>query len=189
MAKERQKTLEDKLEAAVAAALPQPSDLVVRTEEPKDEDEIRSLLLEAFDTAAEADLVASLRRTGAIVLALVAIEQQKIVGYVAFSRIWVETTEDGVPAVSLAPLAVGAKFRDKGIASHLVREGHACLAAMGESLSVVVGEPGFYGRLGYSRHRASGLISDYPEEYVLAISFADAPRQGALSYPAAFGEL
>ena len=42
------------------------------------------------------------------------------------------------------PLAVYTEYQQQGIATRLVREGHACLAAMGETLSIVVGEPGYY---------------------------------------------
>ena len=186
MATDRMKALETSLEEAVAAALPQPDDFAIRAEEPRDSDGIRTLLKAAFETAAEADLVEAMRRRGAIVLSLVATHGSAIVGYVSFARIWVEQEGGDFAAVALAPLAVAKEYRGRGIGALLVKEGHACLAAKGEALSIVLGDPRFYGRLGYSRHRASGFASDYPEEFLLAISFADAPREGALSYPDAF---
>ena len=71
----------------------------------------------------------------------------------------------------------------------MLREAHACLAALGETLSVVLGEPDFYGRFGYGNRRVARFQSDYQSPYLMALSFGSAPSEGRLVYPAAFNVL
>jgi putative acetyltransferase len=97
--------------------------------------------------------------------------------------------EEPFTAVALAPLAVYPEYQNQGLATRLVREGHACLAAMGVKLSVVLGEPSYYGRFGYAHRRASLFASDYQSPYLMAISFGAAPWEGRLVYPDAFAAL
>jgi putative acetyltransferase len=130
-----------------------------------------------------------LRADSDLVLGLVAEDRGVVVGYVAFSRLKIEGSDGPFDAVALAPLAVYPEYQNEGIATHLVREAHACLAALGETLSVVVGEPGYYGRFGYSNRRVAGFASDYQSPYLMGLSFGSAPSEGRLVYPPAFSLL
>ena len=161
----------------------------IRLEEPRDADDVRDLLEACFPGFAEADLVDRLRRDGDIVLSLVAEDEGVVIGYVAFSRLAIEGEDDAAPAVALAPLAVYTEYQSQGVATQLVREGHACIAYLGETLSVVLGEPHYYGRFGYTHRRASAFTSEYQSPYLMAISFGAAPWEGRLVYPAAFAAL
>jgi putative acetyltransferase len=161
----------------------------IRLEGPGDAPEIRDLLEACFPGFGEADLVDTLRTDGDIVLSLAAEDENVVVGYLAFSRLMVEGANARTPAVALAPLAVYPEYQQQGIATRLVREGHACLAAMGEKLSVVVGEPHYYNRFGYHHRRAASFQCEYQSPYLMAISFGAAPSQGRLVYPAAFAAL
>jgi putative acetyltransferase len=161
----------------------------IRLEEQRDAPQIRDLLEACFPGYAEADLVENLRRDGDIVLSLAAEDGGVVVGYVAFSRLTVQGEDGSTPAVALAPLAVYPEYQSQGVATRLVREGHACVAYLGEKLSVVLGEPHCYGRFGYSHRRAAAFTSDYQSPYLVAISFGAAPWEGRLVYPAAFAAL
>jgi putative acetyltransferase len=160
-----------------------------RLEAQGDATQIRELLEASFPGYGEADLVDVLRRDGDIVLSLVAEESDFIIGHILFSRLTVEGQAGTSRAVALAPLAVYTEYQQHGIATRLVREGHACLAAMGETLSVVLGEPTYYGRFGYSHRRAANFDSDYQSPYLMALSFGAAPWEGRLLYPRAFSLL
>lgn len=162
---------------------------VIRVEEPRDAPEIRNLLEACFPGFGEADLVDQLRHDGKIVLSLVAEDEGVVIGAVCFSRLNVETHEGSVPAVALAPLAVYTEYQSHGVATRLVRESHVYLPYMGETLSVVLGEPGYYGRFGYSHRRAAHFASEYQSPYLMAISFGAAPWEGRLVYPSAFARL
>ena len=162
---------------------------VIRLEQAGDQSQIRDLLEACFPGYGEADLVDQLRRDGDLVLSLAAEDEGVIVGYLAFSRLRIEDEEGANRAVALAPLAVYTEYQSQGLATRLIREGHACLAYMGEKLSIVLGEPGYYGRFGYSHRRAAHFASEYQSPYLMAISFGAAPWEGRLIYPAAFAGL
>ena len=162
---------------------------LIRLENPSDPPAIRELLEEVFPGQGEADLVDALRSDGDVVLSLVAERDGYVIGHVMLSRLLVESEGQSVPAVVLGPLAVYPEYQHRGVSTLLLREAHACLAYMGERLSVVLGEPDYYGKFGYSHRRASRFISDYQSPYLMALSFGEAPWEGRLVYPAAFAAL
>jgi putative acetyltransferase len=161
----------------------------IREAQPDDYASIRVLLADAFEQAAEADLVEGLRRYGDAVLELVAEIDGRVAGHVLFSRLMVDGSGGGIPAVALAPLAVGAAARRRGVAAALVEEGHRRLLAMGERLFVVLGEPAYYGRFGYRHERAAGFDCDWQCEALQALAWRDAPTEGRLIYARAFADL
>ncbi len=167
----------------------QPGLAVMRQEDPTDASQIRDLLEASFPGYLEATLVNRLRSDGDIDLSLVAEDQGVVIGYIAFSRLMIEGGHQPFHAAALAPLAVYPEYQQQGVATRLAREGHACLAAMGITLSVVLGEPSFYSRFGYSNRRAAHFESEYQSPYLMALSFGAAPWEGRLVYPAAFNLL
>lgn len=172
-------------------ATPEPrvGPVFLRGEQAPDAAQIRALLEASFPGFGEAILVDRLRSDGDIVLSLAAEDAGVVIGYVAFSRLMVEGDGAPFPAVALAPLAVYPEYQQQGVATRLVQEGHACLAALGETLCVVLGEPQFYARFGYSNRRVANFSSDYQSPYLMALSFGAAPSQGRLVYAPAFAAL
>jgi putative acetyltransferase len=163
--------------------------MIVRGARAEDGFAISELLEAAFGGTAEAGLVAALARNGDLVLAAVAEDGPTLIGYIAFSRLMV-TSEDGdFRAVALAPLAVAPSRQRQGIGAALVEYAHGRLRRAGEALSVVLGEPGYYRRFGYSTERAAGFASPYPTDHLMALTFAAAPSRGRLIYPRAFAGL
>lgn len=165
------------------------SELTIREAAPPDRPAIGALLTEAFGQDGEARLVDQLVAGGETVLDLVAERDGAILGHVLFSRLYVEDGAGSFPAVALAPLAVAERARRGGIAAALVTEAHRRLSADGETLSVVLGDPAYYGRFGYSHRAAAGFTSDYQCEALQALHWGEAPSQGRLVYAAAFAAL
>lgn len=163
--------------------------LVIRPAEPADRAGIRDVELQAFGQPAEAYLVEALVAGGDTVLELVATQEGEIVGHILFSRLFVESDDRHFPAVALAPLSVKPKRQDSGIGTALVEAAHALLKDAGETLSVVLGEPSYYGRFGYAHERAAGFASDYQCEALQALAWGDAPASGRLVYARAFSDL
>ena len=163
--------------------------LIIREAVPADRAAIRAVEEQAFGQASEADLVERLVADGDAVLELVAEIDGRVVGHVLFSRLQVEREGFAFAAVALAPLAVEPSWQGQGIGSALVKEGHRLLAAAGEKLSVVLGDPGYYARLGYRRDLAEGFSSDYQGEALQALAWGEAPRTGRLVYAPAFTAL
>lgn len=160
--------------------------MAIRTATPKDREAIRLVEEHAFGQKVEAGLVDALVDEGDALLELVAEEEGAIVGHVLFSRLFVEQNERKFPAVALAPLAVEPAFHGTGIGGALVREAHLRLKDAGEKLSVVVGDPEYYGRFGYSHARAARFECDYNCEALQALAWGDAPAAGRLIYAKAF---
>lgn len=165
------------------------SAFVVRPEETEDRVAIRALHVLAFGNEGEARLVDALRAAGDIVLSLVAENDGEVRGHILFSRLIVRQEVVRFPAVALAPLAVHPDHQRDGIGSALVEEGHLRLQQRNERLSVVLGDPDYYGRFGYTHERAKGFESAYQSDALQALAWGEAPYDGALEYPAAFAEL
>ncbi len=159
----------------------------IRAATPKDREAIRLVEEHAFGQQTEAGLVDALVASGDAVLELVAEEDGHVVGHILFSRLYVDDGSRKYPAVALAPLAVEPSFHGTGIGGALVREAHLRLKEAGETLSIVLGEPAYYGRFGYAHGRAGQFESDYQCEALQALAWGDAPASGKLVYASAFG--
>lgn len=158
----------------------------IRAATPRDRDAIRRVEEHAFGEKAEAGLVEALVQNRDAVLELIAEEDGEIVGHILFSRLYVETGGRLHPAVALAPLAVEPVFHGTGIGGALVREAHIRLKAAGETLSLVLGEPKYYGRFGYAHARAAGFESEFQSVALQALAWDEAPESGRLVYAAPF---
>jgi putative acetyltransferase len=159
----------------------------VRPEAARDAADIRSVVEEAFGQAAEADLVDRLRSDGDLVMSLVAVSEG-IIGYAAFSPVAIDGSS--AAAVALAPVAVRPPWQRRGVGTALIRDGLRRLAANGVALAVVVGDPDYYGRFGFSRELAAGLKTPYDAAHVLALPLAGRPTaSGKVRYARAFATL
>ncbi|WP_295812153.1 GNAT family N-acetyltransferase [uncultured Nitratireductor sp.] len=164
--------------------------ITIRPETAADRDTVHALLTAAFEGDGEAGLVRALHAAGDVVLALVAEFEGAVCGHVLFSRLNVENGDKSSPAVALAPLAVLPARQRRGIGAQLVEEAHRQLKTTGETLSVVLGEPSYYRRFGYTRNDAAGFESEYQCDALQAVRWGDAvPRTGRLVYAPAFGGL
>jgi putative acetyltransferase len=160
----------------------------IGSETAADRDAIRQIHRAAFPGADEADLVERLRRDGDLVLTLVA-RDGEAVGHVAFSRITLAGST--LKATALAPLAVLPDRQGAGIGTALVRQGLNYLRATREDLVLVLGEPGFYGRFGFSAQAARAFETPYdgPALQSLALSPAGRGATGPVRYAGAFADL
>lgn len=152
-----------------------------------DRHNINGLVETAFGRPDEARLVDALAADGDIVLELVAEREASIIGHLLFSPIVVETANRSSSAVALAPLSVAPAFQRKGLGAALVEDGHRRLRLAGETLSVVLGDPAYYGRFGYEHERAARFESEWQCEAMQALAWsAEAPSRGRLVYAGAF---
>jgi len=151
---------------------------------------IREVEEAAFGQPDEARLVDRIVADGDVVLELVAQRNGQLLGHVLFSRLTVELPGgQRFPAVALAPLAVAPEAQRRGIGLALIEQAHRRLAGAGETLSVVLGEPEYYGRAGYAHGRAADFDCDWRCEALQAVAWGDAPSIGRLVYAPAFAAL
>jgi putative acetyltransferase len=166
--------------------------LTVRCEDTADTRErllVRSVNQVAFGRPDEADLVDGLRSEGAVLQSLVAEVDQRIVGHVLFSRMSIETSTSSVSAAALAPVAVLPDYQRRGIGGQLIRCGLDLLRTQGEQIVIVLGDPDYYSRFGFSREKARSLESPFSPEAFLAMELSSGALEGIrgrVRYAAAF---
>jgi len=166
------------------------STLILREETAADWPAIDRLHQTAFNGPTEADLVRALHREQAVVLSLIAEEDGGIAGHALYSRVLVEIGGEFVPALALAPLAVAPERQRRGVGSRLVEEAHRRLAAQGEGMVFVVGDPAYYERFGFSKAAARPFKTPYDGPHVMALALnSGVPASGIVRYPIAFAEL
>jgi putative acetyltransferase len=161
----------------------------IRPEEPHDWPQISALIETAFGQPAEADLAQRLRAAGDLVLSLTAADGN-LVGHIAFSRLALPDAPS-TRACALAPLAVLPLRQRQGIGSALVLEGLVRLAQNGMDLVLVLGEPSYYGRFGFSADLANRLKTPYDGPYLQALALSESGKaaRGPAAYAPAFAEL
>ena len=116
--------------------------LTIRQESKNDYEEVYNVIKTAFETAEhsdgnEQDLVVALRKSDNFIpeLSLVAVMDNKIVGYILFTKIKVDKQEE----LALAPLVVLPEYQKQGIGRTLIQEGHKKAKELGYHYSVVLG--------------------------------------------------
>jgi putative acetyltransferase len=150
--------------------------VTIRTERPADRQAIFAVHAAAFPGAAEARLVDALRAGGSVRVSLVAEMGGAIAGHILFSPVAV--APEGRLGAGLAPLAVLAALRRRGIGGRLVECGLEACRRAGLGFVVVLGEPGYYRRFGFRRALDVGLRNEHgaDEEFM-----ARELRAGALA--------
>lgn len=167
-------------------------DLTIRCEVPGVEEQsaVRCVIAAAFGRPDEADLVDRLRAGDTTLLSLVAELDQRVVGHILFSRMWIDAPDGPIPAAALAPLAVLPEHQRRGIGGQLLRHGLNLLSDQGERIVIVLGHPDYYPRFGFSCEKARDLESPFPREAFMALELIlgalDGIR-GTVRYAAAFG--
>ena len=150
---------------------------------------VQALHREAFGGDVEAVLIEKLQAAGLIVSSMVAVSEDRVVGHILLSHLTVTVEGRRVAAVSLAPLAVLPGNQRQGIGTRLVRRGLEDVRNKGRTAVIVLGQPEFYGRIGFSADLARKLASPYAGPAFMALELvpgALAGRDGVVGYPEAF---
>lgn len=142
---------------------------------------VDSLLLAAFDTGAEAELVKRLRADKVMATEIVHHGDDRLNGYAALSYMTAPTGW-----LCLAPVAVSPKSQGQGVGGQVLKLVLKWALDRGHHV-VVLGDPDFYGRHGFSSARAANLRSPYPISHTLLAGPGDDAPAETLVYPAAFG--
>ncbi|MFJ8539031.1 GNAT family N-acetyltransferase [Streptomyces sp. NPDC093591] len=163
---------------------------ITRAETSADIPAIRDIVLAAFDTSLEADLVDALRADPSWIegLSLVSTDENgRPVGYALLTRCHI----GDAPALCLGPCAVRPEQQNSGAGSAAVRAALSAAKGMGERHVVVLGHPTYYPRFGFTRASAHGigLTIDVPDEALMALTLdAEHPLpSGTVRYAAPFG--
>lgn len=166
----------------------------IRQENQKDYEEVYRVVKTAFETAEhsdgnEQDLVVALRNSDSFIpeLSLVAVKEDKIVGYILFTKIKIENHEE----IALAPLAVLPEYQKQGIGSMLIEQGHKIAKQLGYHYSIVLGSENYYPKFGYIPATQYGIQApfDVANENFMAVKLNDTDIEikGVVQYAKEFG--
>lgn len=111
-----------------------------------------------------ADLVNGLLddKTATPLLSLVAVNDDKLIGHILFTKAKVIQTTEPVSAQILAPLAVLPDAQRKGVGGQLIKDGLIQLKESGVELVFVLGHPDYYPRSGFIPAGELGFEAPYP---------------------------
>jgi len=164
------------------------TDITVRPENRDDTASIEKIISSTFRDHPQSNqkehfLVADLRNQGALTLSLVAVLSYKVVGHIAFSEVTINGKRQSW--YGLAPVAVAPDDQKRGIGTKLITEGLAAIKKNGARGCVLLGEPEYYNRFGFTANAALTL-PDVPPEFFLALSFCRNIPSGVVAYHKAF---
>ncbi len=152
--------------------------MLIRQEKLEDINEIRELVKSAFLTADHSDgseylLIDKLRSSDGFVkeLALVAVEEDTILGHIIFTHVMVGERK----GLALAPLSVLPTAQKKGVGSALITKAHEIATEMGYDFSVVLGSELYYPKFGYTPAEKYGIKAPFtvPSENFMVVFFTD----------------
>jgi putative acetyltransferase len=162
--------------------------MIIRPEERKDIDAIEQITCDAFlnhpySHQTEHLIIKALREAGALAVSLVAEADGEVVGHIAFSEVAID---DSYPSwFGLGPISVRPDSQRRGIGWALLQAGLAAICAIGARGCVLVGNPDFYDRFGFSQ-ASPLLLEGVLPQYFLALAFGDRPSGGQVAFHPAF---
>lgn len=135
----------------------------VRPESPRDLAEIHDVLVRAFPSEAEANLVDALRGRTEPQISLVAEQPADgVVGHILFTPVEIRSASGRSTAVGLGPLGVSPDFQRRGVGAALVEAGLSACRSAGERVVVVLGHASYYPRFGFRSAWDFGLYHSVP---------------------------
>ena len=104
------------------------------------------------------------------ILSLVAVENDKLIGHILYTKATITQTKLSISAQILAPLAILPDEQKKGVGEKLINKGLIQLKELGTELVFVLGHPTYYPRCGFFPAGEKGFEAPYPipEEYAAA---------------------
>ncbi len=151
---------------------------------------IDRLLRSAFGGGEEARLVALLRDDGLNLVDLVAEVDGAIVGQVLLPPLE-DATTGTFAGLTLAPLAVDPAHQRRGIGTALVQAALKGAKAIDGRLVVVLGDPAYYLRFGFTAEAAAGIACIHSGPHLMAIDLTGLPSaiERQVRYPWPFAWL
>ena len=168
--------------------------ITIRPEKTMDYSAIFKINQLAFrNRTAEALLIEAVRESESFNsnLSLVAEKQGELIGHILFSEIYLQTQDEKLMALALAPMAVLPQYQRQGIGSSLVRKGLEASKEAGYKIVIVLGHPNFYPRFGFLAELALPLKCPYGDcgEAWMALELIPESLKGVrgeVVYPPAF---
>ncbi|WP_169546277.1 GNAT family N-acetyltransferase [Sneathiella aquimaris] len=163
-------------------------EVIFREETHKDAATITDIIKRAFEKHPHSDqkehlIVQRLRDQSALTLSLVAEVSGTVVGHIAFSPVTING--DSLDWVGLGPVSVDPDYQNIGIGSGLIKNGLRRIEDSKANGCVLLGEPGFYSRFGFTTS-IKLTLPDVPADYFMVRPFGRCVPTGTVSYHSAF---
>jgi predicted N-acetyltransferase YhbS len=175
-------------------------EIILRQEQEADHAAVSEVIAAAFQQEDYSDhqeqvLVTRLRQSEAFIpeLALVAENNQGIIGYILLTRIKIINEHRSFDSLAMAPVAVKPEYQKQGIGGRLILKSHQLAKDLGFNSVVVLGHDQYYPRFGYERSDKYGieLPFDVPPENCMVIPLTEGGLTGIsghVQYPKEFYE-
>jgi putative acetyltransferase len=162
--------------------------MTIRPETSHDFNAIENIHIAAFanhphSRQTEHLIVNALRADHALTVSLVAEMDRKVVGHIAFSPVKINR-RDCLWFV-LGPVGVLPDHQRRGIGRELIQEGLKAIQSLGAEGCVLVGDPAYYSRFGFT-HNPALVLEGIPAEYFLSLPMTEQVPRGCVSHHAAF---
>ncbi|WMS88997.1 GNAT family N-acetyltransferase [Pleionea litopenaei] len=160
----------------------------IRHEQLDDIQSIHDVTVAAFLDAPHTDhreqyIARELRKSNALTLSIVAENEGEIVGHVAVPHVVISDGSDNW--YGLGPISVLPKCQGKGVGKKLITTALEALKIIGAQGCVVLGDPNYYHRFGFSSKEGL-ILPDVPAEYFQALVIHGDLPVGKVSYHGAF---
>lgn len=162
---------------------------MIRDAEPRDFAAARAIVRHAFNRTDEANLVEQLREDGDVLFELVEASDIALQGHVLYSRLLIERDNGTIHAAALAPVSVLPAFQSQGLGGALIRAGNERCGALGLPAIIVLGDPDYYSRFGFSAKAAESLDAPFSGAPFMALELEPGALSGGgrVRYARAFG--
>ena len=162
--------------------------MILRKETIADIDAITKVTIAAFknlvvSNQTEQYIINALRAADALTISLVAENNGKIFGHIAFSPVIIS---DGTKNwYGLGPISVLPEYQKQGIGQSLINEGLSTLKDLGGQGCALVGDPNYYKRFGF-RNYPELIHEGIPQEVFLALPFNEKIPKGTIEFHKSF---
>lgn len=164
--------------------------MLIRPEQPSDVAAIRELTAAAFadvphSRQTEGSVLDALRAAGALTVSLVAVDEHgRLLGHIAISPVTIDP-DLGPGWYGGGPLSVLPSRQRNGIGTALVHAAFDEMRRRGSRGCVVVGDPDYYARFGFTPG-APLVMPGVPPQNVLAIALDGTVPSGTVAFHPAF---
>ncbi|MBI2817968.1 MAG: N-acetyltransferase [Acidobacteria bacterium] len=128
-------------------------------------------------------IVNALRADHALAVSLVAEMDGKVVGHIAFSPMKINGCD--CQWFILGPVGVLPDHQRHGIGQELIREGLKAIRRLGAEGCVLVGDPAYYSRFGFT-HNSALVMESVPPENLMCLPMTEQIPHGCVSHHPAF---
>ncbi|MBI5354111.1 MAG: N-acetyltransferase [Chloroflexi bacterium] len=163
--------------------------MIIRPETQQDIKAIEQVTMSAFNGKPYSDnteplIIHRLREAGDLSISLVAEDEGKVVGHVAFSIVTINGNDPGW--YGLGPVSVLPELQKTGIGSGMIREGLRIIKEKGAKGCVLEGSPLYYQRFGFKSYPDLYYEGAPAPEFFMALPFYDDVPKGRVEFNEAF---